>query len=187
MKKLSALVIIAILFILAGCGTESVSPKPKPSKEVKKVSVRVNTDKDGLTVEQKHIAKRLIEDNKPGAIKHLYLISPYSGQAILYSTVDGKVTSSEKRLTPRSVGCTDGEYCQTENNGIRIKVNGEGYKNTPEVLGDDGTYGDSYQYIYWWDTKGRYHQLVPGNCVVLITDMPLVTNKVTIDLRNVKD
>ena len=179
--------VLMILFVIAvaGCGPEGTTPAPTPI--VTKANVKVSLDKDGLTVEQKHVAKRLIEDNKPGAIKHLYLISPYSGQVILYSTVDGKVTSSEKRLTPRTVGCNSGTDTWRENEGISTEIPNEGTKNSPEVLGDDGTYGDSYPYIYWWDTKGRYHQVIPGNCVVLVTDSPLVTNKVTIDLRNIKE
>jgi hypothetical protein len=171
------------MILLSGCESQ---PVETAIDSPKRVQVKVKTDSDGLTVEQKNISRRLTEDNKPGAVKHLYLISPYSGQAIMYSTVNGKVTSSEKRLTPKTVGCTGGEYVYRENRGIAVALPNEGTKNTPEVLGDDGTYGDSYQYIYWWDTKGRYHQVIPGNCIVLITDKPLVTNKVTIDLRNVQ-
>jgi hypothetical protein len=79
---------------------------------------RSQTGTDGLTVEQRNIRDRLKIDNLPGSIKHLYVISAYSGQVLLYSTVRGKITSGGKRLTPSMVAVqrgssADGFYVTT--------------------------------------------------------------------------
>jgi hypothetical protein len=67
---------------------------------VSKVTQAVSVQSDGRTLEQSNVAKRLQLENKPGAIQHIYIMSAYSGQVLLYSTVKGKVTSSGKRLSP---------------------------------------------------------------------------------------
>lgn len=141
---------------------------PIASSEVKKATVKVQTDIEGLTIEQQNVKNRLLADNKVGAIKHLYIISPYSGKVLLYSTVKGKVTSSGKRLTPVTVNNTS--------NGFPIKVGSSQYY-TSEVLQDDGTYGSSDPYIYWWDSKGIYHQhFLTGGQIVHVSDKILRVN-----------
>ena len=71
---------------------------------VKKVdpSAVVQTNLQGVTVEQQNIIDRLKTDNEPGAIKHLYVISPFSGQVLLYSTVKGKITSGSNDGSDRA-------------------------------------------------------------------------------------
>lgn len=99
MKKTLAIAMLAVaLGFFAGC----VTP-PRSASGVGKAEVKVPTGPDGLTSEQRNIRDRLIEDNKIGSVKHLYVISAYSGQVIIYSTVRGKVTSGGKRLTPTMV------------------------------------------------------------------------------------
>lgn len=103
--KTKIISIILAGFVLSSCEEQVTTTA---SGGVSKKTVNVKTDSNGWTVEQKNIAERLERDNIAGAIKHLYIISPYSGQVILYSTVKGKVTSSGKRLTPNTV--TEGAY-----------------------------------------------------------------------------
>lgn len=81
-KRNIVLVIIGLLFafILAGCGAQS--SQPQSASGVKKADVKVQTGADGLTVEQRNVGQRLDADNKPGSIKHLYVISAYSGQVM---------------------------------------------------------------------------------------------------------
>jgi len=175
-KTYLVLVILLVSVMFVGCGkSETVS-----SSGVKKTSVKVTTDTDGNTVEQKNIAKRLDNDNKIGAVKHLYIISPYSGQVILYSTVKGKVTSSGKRLTPTTVhGTSDvvgGNY-----NFVEV---GEKTFTTNELIQDDGTYGSSEPYIYWWDTKGLFHQhFFTGGQIIHVSDQPLPVKNVVITVE----
>lgn len=143
----------------------------------------MKTGADGLTNEQRNVGKRLTEDNKPGAIKHLYVISPYSGQVLIYSTVQGKVTSGGKRLSPRLVAALDGSDVGTKHGGIPVTIGGL-EKYTPEVLEDDGTYGESAQYLYWWDVRGVYHQhFVGGGAIVHVSEKPIPVRGVVINLE----
>jgi hypothetical protein len=169
--------ILAISLLLAACftfcGFDDSCNQPRSSSGLTKTTVKVPTGPDGLTVEQRNASRRLLEDNKPGSIKHLYIISPYSGQVILYSTVNGKVTSSHKRLTPSTV----------QGMGFMIDFAGN-QQSTTEVLGDDGTYGDSGDYIYWWDVRGTYHQhFLTGGQIVHVSSQPIPIKSVIINVE----
>ncbi len=157
----------------------SCSPKVESASGAERKVVQVQTDSQGWTVEQKNIADRLKIDNQPGSIKHLYIISPYSGQVLIYSTVKGKVSSSGKRLTPTSVAASDAEF----SGGIRIDLNGQKYM-TSEVLQDDGTYGSSSEYLFWFDSRGKYHQHYPtGGQIIHVSDYPIAVKEVSINLE----
>ena len=172
-KKLLFVVITLSLLMISGC----FSGVPQSDSGVQKATVNIQTGADGLTVEQKNVQTRLLEDNRVGSIKHLYIISAYSGQVILYSTVNGKVTSSGKRLTPYTVGT----YNSMDGNYINI---GDKTFETPEVLQDDGTYGNSVEYLYWWDSRGIYHQhYVSGGQIVHISSEPINVKDVIINLE----
>lgn len=165
-----------LLVSLVARGTSSCTASPESASGVKKATVEVPTQSNGLTIEQENVRNRLITDNKPGAIKHLYVISAFSGDVLLYSTVRGKVTSSGKRLTPVTI-TSDGNRC-----GFGVEFGGT-TMCTGEVLQDDGTYGSSIEYLYWWDAKGVYHQhYVGGGQIVHISDQPLRVAKVLINL-----
>ena len=139
---------------------------------VQVASTQVAVQSDGKTLEQNNVARRLQLENKPGSIQHLYIISAYSGQVLLYSTVKGKVTSSGKRLSPSLQA-----YC-SQNSG----------RYEPELLGDDGTYGSSIEYLYWWDVQGRYHQqYVTGGIFIHISDQPTQFGRVTMQVEESKE
>ncbi len=144
------------------------------------VEVRSNPA-TGRTTEQENIAERYSQDNKPGSVKHFYVLSPKTGAVILYSTVEGKVTSGGKRLTPRSsiekYDC--GKDC-THYEGMRILIGGE-MQITTEMMQDDGTFGNSLPYFYWFDGNGRYHQhFFTEGQVIAVLDQPLVGKGVII-------
>lgn len=150
------------------------------SSGVMKATVKVPVGTDGLTTEQRNVGMRLKLDNMPGSIKHLYIISSYSGQVLIYSTVKGKVTSSGKRLNPNTV-----KYSQQVRgyDSFQVNIGGNDY-NTDEVLQDDGTYGSSVDYIYWWDIRGVYHQqYVTGGMIVHISDQPISVKSVVINME----
>lgn len=152
------------------CENTSTPPVSRSGVQIAKASVAVQSN--GLTQEQENVKKRLEMENKPGNIQHLYIMSAYSGQVLLYSTVKGKVTSSGKRLSPSSRVVTyygsSGEY-------------------NPEIIGDDGTYGNSIEYLYWWDVQGRYHQqYVTGGIFVHISDQPMQFGRVTLQIEESK-
>ena len=159
-----------------GCDTGS---EPVSSTGVHKATAAIMAGSDGLTVEQRNIMSRLALENSPGSIKHLYILSAYSGQCILYSTVRDKVTSSEKRLTPYTITDT----YSTNGVGFALTI-GDYTAWTQEVLQDDGTYGDSVPYLFWWDVQGRYHQhYVSGGQIVHISDQPIPVKSVTLNLE----
>lgn len=179
---MKALTIIAVL-ALAGCDLPAATP-PVSTTGVHKATAHVELQASGLTMEQENVQRRLQEDNKPGSLKHLYIISAMSGDVLLYSTVRGKVTSSGKRLTPYAVAATDGQYVSEGHQGIPVSVGGS-TKYTSEVLQDDGTYGSSIEYIYWWDSKGVYHQhYVTGGQIVHVSSAPMRVGKVVINVES---
>ena len=162
-------------------GCDATSSPPVSSSGISKATVKIPTGSDGLTAEQRNISERLKKDNEPGAIKHLYVISAYSGQVLIYSTVKGKVTSGGKRLTPTSVLATDPYQAPTH--GFHVDIGGS-TQITSEVLQDDGTYGSSTDYLYWWDTNGVYHQhYVQGGQIVHVADQPLSVPGVVINMQ----
>lgn len=174
-KTFVILVSIVALSLFSGCDENR---RPQSVSGVTKAEVKVQTQASGLTIEQQNIEDRLLNDNKPGSIKHLYVISAYSGQVIIYSTVRGKVTSGGKRLTPTTL-TGSGEY----GDWINVNINGYTYR-TAEVLQDDGAYGQSMDYLYWWDTKGVYHQhYVSGGQIVHISDQPLAVKGIIINME----
>lgn len=163
-----------LVFLL---GAEDSCDRPVQSVSGTKMTVAgtVKTGSDGLTVEQHAVKKRIDMDNQVGAIKHLYVISAASGQVLIYSTVQGKVTSSGKRLTPDRV---DG----TQNFTFSI---GAAPFYTNQVLGEDGTYGPSIEYLYWWDARGVYHQhYVTGGQIVHVSDQPVAVKSVVINMES---
>lgn len=170
MKRTFAVGLIVILGFLVGC-----SPPVQSVSGTKMATAgRVKTGTDGLTIEQHNITGRINMDNQVGVIKHLYVISAYSGQVIIYSTVKGKVTSSSKRLTPDRVDGT---------NSFIFDIAGTQFY-TNQVLGEDGTYGPSIEYLYWWDAKGVYHQhYVTGGQILHISDQPLAVKSIIINME----
>lgn len=178
--KFSSLVLLfmALPFMI---GANDCDPKPPVSSSgISKATVSVSTGSDGLTVEQRNVRDRLTADNKPGSIKHLYVISAYSGQVLIYSTVRGKVTSSGKRLNPKTIAVGGGGEARL------IGFAAVGGHETSEVLEDDGTYGDSVPYVYWFDAKGAYHQhYIEGGQIVHISDQPLAVKSIVLNMEAV--
>lgn len=183
MKSLRSISLIAILCtilcsLFTSCDTVTQEP-PKSSSGVTKATVKVATDLNGKTTEQNNIIGRYQVDNIPGSIKHLYIISTTTGDVLLYSTVKGKVTSSGKRLTPLSVLSTYG----VNSYGFPVDIGGQQYY-TSEVLQDDGTYGSSSEYIYWFDSKGLYHQqYIVAGAMIHVSNQPIGTKKAIINLE----
>lgn len=173
---------IAIIWLLGGCAR----PEAQSVSGVKMATVgKLDTDDKGHTVEQRNVLERIQHDNEIGAVKHLYVISPYSGQVILYSTVKGKVTTGGKRLTPRTIeNYVDGEGQA----GLpTVTIGGRRY-STKEVANEDGTFGGGdAPYVYWTDTSGRYHQeYLSGGVVIHVSDQPLAVKSVVITTEPAK-
>lgn len=172
MKKAIILATLLLCSVFQSCD-DIVTPQQKSDSGVQKASVQVKTDVNGRTSEQENIIERLKRDNEVGSIKHLYVISAYTGDVMEYSTVKGKVTSGGKRLSPKTV---DGGNEHWGNNNY-VYISGVKYI-TDEVLDDGGVYGDSGNYLYWFDAQGNYHQYYPsGGTYLHIADKPLKVHK----------
>lgn len=182
MKKWFGAALI-VLLAAAGMGNSSCKAvEQKSASGVTATTVQVQKGADGLTIEQRNVRDRLVEDNKPGSIKHLYVISAYSGQVLIYSTVRGKVTSSSKRLMPSEARV----YSDRGAGAFHVRPLSEVDRNvfTDEVLGDDGTYGSSVEYVFWWDSAGVYHQhYVQGGQILHVASQPLAVKSVVLNME----
>lgn len=166
MKSVFSILFVTALFI--SCNDDG-SSQQKSDSGVTKASVAVKTDASGKTIEQENIIERLKRDNEPGSIKHLYVISSYTGDVLQYSTVKGKVTSGSKRLSPKTV---NGNGINNAGWSNMVNIGGTSY-TTDEVLDDGGAYGESGNYMFWFDAQGNYHQYYPaGGTYVSICDKP---------------
>ena len=177
--------LLAILVMVCGfsigCGGSSAAATPTSSTGIQQAQAAVTTGTDGLTNEQRNIKRRIEMENQAGAIKHLYIMSALSGQVLIYSTVEGKVTSSGKRLSPyRIVVGSSGDF---KRKGFTVDIGGKSY-TTDEVLQDDGTYGSSIRYLFWFDSQGRFHQhYLTGGQICHICDQPLRVPKIIINME----
>lgn len=169
--------VLCSAFLIIGCDNAT----PTSATGVSKANAVVKVGSDGLTNEQRNIKNRLEMENMPGAVKHLYVIAPESGQAIIYSTVKGKVTSSGKRLSPTKIdGIISGN---SSSSGWRVNY-GDQTVVTSEPLQDDGTYGSSEPYVYWFDVRGNYHQhFFTGGQIIHVSDVPLSLKSVVINIE----
>ena len=169
--------IIFSMFLLSSCGEVK---EAETDSGITKTTAQITTGADGLTIEQRNIKNRLEEDNDIGSIKHLYVISAYSGQVLIYSTVDGKVTSSGKRLTPKTV---NGNGFDNQGNSNFINIGGTAY-TTNEMIEEDGTFGSSIEYIYWFDKRGAYHQhYITGGQILHISNQPLAVKEIVVNME----
>lgn len=166
------LMLIIVLFSITGCGSYK-EKAPVSASGIKKVTAKIKPQSNGKTTEQNNIAKNIENDNKIGAIKHLYVISAMSGDVIIYSTVRGKVTSSGKRLTNTHEVIWEARSESVASEGFVL----------PKIQ-DNGTYGSSIPYLYWFDTKGVKHKhYVSGGQIIHISDQPIVVPKIIINME----
>lgn len=169
-----------LMLMSNGCADDTPQRTPRSDSGIKKISAEVQVQSNGRTLEQQNIFERYKADSDPAAVKHLYVISSMSGDCIMYSTVKGKVTSSGKRLSPYSVEVHPGGEYAKRHHGYSLADG----RITSEVLQDDGTYGSSYPYIYWFDVRGNYHQhYVVGGQIVHVSDVPMAWPKVILNLE----
>lgn len=175
--RISVMGVLSAAALLSACGIQDA---PTSAAGVRQATATIATNTNGRSAEQENIIARSERDNRPGSIKHLYVISAYSGQVLIYSTVQAKVTSSGKRLTPTTVNGSDRtDACS----GSSFRANGVGYC-TEEMVQDDGTYGTSIPYLFWLDSKGVYHQHYPeGGQIIHISDQPMSVPRIILNME----
>jgi len=163
MKKIAILLFIAVLTSSSDCEGPSKQTSESGAEQIT-FDFKFPLNSKGLTVEQSQIEKRLKVTTDPTKVLWIHLIA-LDGKIVRRMPVVSKVTSSGKRLEPKTADGGSGTYV--------LPRAGNGYRTT-ELIQPDGTYGDSDSYIYWFDPQDRYHQWgTAGGLGYLLTDYPI--------------
>ena len=134
---------------LAACNGVPSNSKETQSQKAEQAAQSISYTENA---EIENIKNRLELTSNPGQMGFILLLNE-SGQPIFYSGVKGKITSSGKRLTaPFEAVCCDGA--------------------THPAPSDEGTWGSSDPYIYFWTTDGQY---VQWNGKYMYSDKPFRT------------
>lgn len=178
------LISMVVLSMMGSAGWFDTEPSsPTSTSGLTMQHVTLSPVKNGMSLEQYNIAQRYLHDNKVDALKYVYIIGQ-NGQVCMNYQILGKITSSGKRLTPRTVAAYGGEY---QNPGMSITIGSSNYETT-EVIEDDGTYGDSMPYYYMWTTSGNYIQVIPtGMFLTVVADKQLTPTELVFSNTNVKN
>lgn len=152
MKRIILAALIAISAItMTGC-IEEAPPSNKKTQSAK-AKEAANSIVFAENAEIDNIKKRLELTSSPSQLGYIVLLNQ-AGQPIMYTNVKGKVTSGSKRLTEPD----------------RCSSNGQGGCVSRPAASDEGTYGSSDPYIYFWTQNGQYVQWNGG---YLYSDKPI--------------
>jgi hypothetical protein len=141
----------ASLTLLAGCPE---GEKQAKNVQAEKAKAAANSIQFTENAEIENIKKRLELTSQPGLLGYIVLLNGV-GQPVFYGTVKGKVTSGGKRLTRPDRSTTEGAG---QNNVVM------------QSPSDEGTFGSSGEYIFFWTTNGQYIQ---WNDKYLYSDKPI--------------
>jgi hypothetical protein len=134
---------------------EDDQAKPVKNVQAKKAAEAANSIRFTENAEIENIKKRLELTANPGLLGYAVLVNDM-GQPLMYTGVKGKITSSGKRLT------TPYEW-QRKDCGASLCD-----RDLPGPS-DEGTYGSSGEYVYFWAPSGQYFQ---WNGKLLYSDKP---------------
>ena len=151
------ILILSLVFFIAACEVES-QPTVK-NVQAQKAKEAAESITFSSNAEIDNIKRRLELTSDPALLGYVLLINE-TGQPVAYYGVQGKVTSSGKRLTEkhRKINCDKGEW------------SGDCIVDAPS---DEGTHGSSSPYLYFWTTGGQYIQ---WNGKYLYSDKPFRLN-----------
>lgn len=156
MKKL--LFVACAAFALASCGPLPLGSTVREEQARVAENAANALDFSAGNAEVANLQRRATLVAQPDLVGYVVLLS--FGQPIAYYTVQGKITSSGKRL--ESPDQIDGPY------DSRVVVDAPSY---------DGTYGSSDPYVFFWTTTGQYIQWgTTGGASYLYSDQPLNPN-----------
>ena len=157
--------VIAVIGCCAGCDRSkaSVSTKNNQSQKAAQAAQSISFTENA---EIDNIKSRLELTSDPGLTGFVLLMNE-AGQPIMYTGVKGKITSGGKRLTApfqchRSKGRATPEDCASSPEFAQKTV----------APSDEGTWGHSNPYVYFWTTTGQY---VQWNGKYLYSDKPFRT------------
>lgn len=166
-RMLMAVPTLFIFFFLTGCQVQMQSSASGAEQVTDLPQIPKNSQ--GRTVEQQNIWDRVKVTTDPTKVMWIHLIA-LDGNIIRRMPVRSKTTSSGKRLEPKQAADANGFYPNATQKFSRPSS----LIKTDEIMQADGTYGDSDQYVYWFDPMGRYHQWgTAGGLGYLLTDYPI--------------
>jgi len=143
-RKLSmALLLTLVLIALAGCaGSQTASTGRTETSKARlgRRELAFQPYQVQNFTEAKSINARIEMMDNPNLIGWIYWLS-WDGKVVLHEAVKGKITSSGKRLEPRTNNWSINEYSGGQ-----------------EVVQTDGTFGSSDQYVYYLTVEGIYRQ-----------------------------
>lgn len=150
--KTNYLFVVVLLFssLIAGCNgvDRPLSNKEIQTKKAEEAAASLSfTD----NAEIDNIKRRLDLTGNPGLVGYVILLNEM-GQPVFYTGVKGKVSSGSKRLTQPYRRYTD--------------TYGSDIAAAPS---DEGTWGSSNEYIFFWTTNDQYIQ---WNGKYLYSDKP---------------
>jgi hypothetical protein len=129
-----------VALMLTGCIEQAPTNK---TEQAKKAADAANSIKFNENAEIDNIKRRLELTSNPGQLGFIILLNEM-GQPVLYTSVKGKVTSGSKRLTQPD----------------RASSSWGGGNNTVvrAAASDEGTWGSSGEYIFFWTANDEYIQ-----------------------------
>lgn len=137
-------ILIALLLALAltACGPRQ--PPTNKQVQAQKAEAAAQSIQFNANAEIDNIKQRLELTSDPGLVGFVVLLNEM-GQPVMYTGVKGKITSGSKRLTRLD------EFACDSGSGV---VNCE-FRPAPS---DEGTFGSSNPYIFFWTPEGQYIQ-----------------------------
>lgn len=129
---------------MAGCVNPAPAENSAKNEQAERAEAAANSINFTENSEIENIRRRLELTSNPGQIGFVLLLNEM-GKPVMYTSVKGKITSGGKRLTsPQQTQAAD---CGEFNCDQLI-----------EAPSDEGTYGSSNPYIFFWTTNDQYIQ-----------------------------
>lgn len=154
MKRSIVAAVAASLLAVAACAPETPEPTVRDA-QTRAAATAANSIRFTGNAEIDNVKRRLELTANPNLLGFIVLLNE-AGQPIMYTSVKGKVTSGGKRLTR-----TDELIGGVDSYGTRAAPS------------DEGTYGSSAPYVFFWTTEGQYIQWDGG---YLYSDRPFRLN-----------
>ena len=144
MRKIAIAFAATSALLLSACNEGGQTAAPVKVAQAQKAAEAANSIQFSENSEIDNIKKRLELTSNPGQIGFVLLLNEM-GKPVMYASVKGKITSGSKRLTPpwQKVRLDCGQYCS---------------EDIAEGPSDEGTYGSSNPYVFFWTTDGQYFQ-----------------------------
>lgn len=145
MRKIGIALVATSSLLLAACEPNAPA-NPAKTTQAQKAAEAANSIQFSENAEIDNIKRRLELTSNPGQIGFVLLLNEM-GKPVMYTSVKGKITSGNKRLTsPQEVRCLE----VAESVGCSQQM--------VEAPSDEGTYGSSNPYIFFWTADGQYIQ-----------------------------